>query len=273
MLNAMSPPTTSFELSHAGRPIHVTELGKGEPAILLLSGLGDPALWWFRLPTPDEARPHWRGNIGEQRSGVAPRLATTARVVAYDRAGIGNSPAPDHDRTWAEIYAELEAVLAALNLTQPPVLVGHSLGGLIAYTYARRYPQAVGGLVLLDATPPPLSQPPSVPMPERLALTHFEPDELAPEALGHLPLSIVSPGRALTVAEAAEEGRNGTPDALSARFEKRRAQHEQLLSTSTRSRAVWTVSPSHYVHLDEPDVVTEAILSVWELTQKRKPQK
>ena len=272
MISTMPPPSTPFDIRHAGQPIHVTALGEGEPAILLLSGLGDPAFWWFRLPTPGEARPHWRGNAGDQRSGIAPNLASTARVVAYDRAGVGGSPAPDHDRTWAEMYAELDAVISALKLSQPPVLVGHSLGGLIAYTYARRYPQAASGLVLLDATPPLMSQPPNVPMPERLNLTHFEPDERAPEVLGDLPLSVVSPGRALTVAEAAQEGRTATPDALNTRFEKRRAQHEQFLTTSTRSRAIWTATPGHYVHLDEPDVATGAILSVWKLAKKRNPQ-
>jgi pimeloyl-ACP methyl ester carboxylesterase len=37
--------------------------------------------------------------------------------------------------------------------TEPPILVGHSLGGAFARRFAYRYPDAVSGLVLLDPTP------------------------------------------------------------------------------------------------------------------------
>jgi len=48
------------------------------------------------------------------------------QVIVYDRSGVGNSPAPDHDRNWTELYVELEAILQSAQLTCPPVLTGHS---------------------------------------------------------------------------------------------------------------------------------------------------
>jgi len=239
--------------------IQITELGSSEPALILLSGLGDPATWWFSVPTPEEALPHWKGEAGTRRAGIAPVLALTARVVAYDRAGVGGSTAPEHDRTWAEIYAELDTVISTLALTRPPILVGHSLGGLIAYSYARRFPAKVSGLVLLDVTPPPMTQPPSVPMPERLALVHFEPAEVATRALGDLPLTLISPGQPSTDLDSNAERRAALDD----RFEKRRAQHQRLLATSSRSKAVWTSRSGHYVHLESLELVATSILETW----------
>jgi pimeloyl-ACP methyl ester carboxylesterase len=233
-------------------PTEALDTGTQEPALIFLSGLGDPAAWWFTVPSAGEALPHWAGNSRAGTPGIAATLAQHGRMIAYDRAGVGSNPAPDHDRSWLELYTELEAVIRAAQLTRPPVLIGHSLGGLIAYSYARRRPSALSGLVLLDPTPPPLAPKTHGPMPERLALTHFEPADVAPGVLEDLPLLLIAPGHA----ELAPERQT--------RFEWRRAQHERLLYTSVRSRAVWTSQAGHYVHLDTPGEVNAAVLELLE---------
>jgi pimeloyl-ACP methyl ester carboxylesterase len=230
-----------------GGAVSVAGLGAGEPALVFLSGLGDPANWWFTVPTRQEGQPHWNGGPHENGLGLATLLGASGRVIAYDRAGIGSSPAPDHDRTLQEIHAELTDVLNASRLSRPPVLVGHSLGGLIAYTYARRHPQALAGLVLLDPTPLPTSPKPHGASPERLALTHFGPEEVAPNVLGSLPLLIVAPGTVAAGLEDSEQER------LNARFLLRRLKHQELLATSAGSTGVWTVGSGHYIHLDDPE--------------------
>jgi NhaP-type Na+/H+ or K+/H+ antiporter len=48
---------------------------------------------------------------------------------------------------------EPHQLLAALRIATPVVLMGHSLGGRIAETFARAYPRAVAGLVSVDGTP------------------------------------------------------------------------------------------------------------------------
>lgn len=256
-------PTAHLE---SGNTVNIIVEGNSEPAIVFLAGLGDPADWWFTVPTSEEARPHWNGHSTSPsgRPGLAASLASTARVVAYDRAGVGRSAAPDHERTWQELYTELEAVIQSLNLACPPVLVGHSLGGLLAYTYARRHRKQIGGLVLLDPTPPPLHPWPHGPSPERLALTHFEMSELAQHALADLPLALIAPGRAATAAEVTWQQPAAFQDDLDTRFQQRHAQQAKLLKTSGRSQAIWTSGAGHYVHLDNPGAVRPAILAVWE---------
>jgi pimeloyl-ACP methyl ester carboxylesterase len=108
----------------------------GGPPVVLLPGAGDIAASWL---------PVVRG------------LATATAVVSYDRAGLGeNAHLRGRPGTLDRYLAELDGVLdAELGTPRPPVvLVGHSLGGLIAAAYTRRHPDAVSGLVLVDATPP-----------------------------------------------------------------------------------------------------------------------
>ena len=92
-----------------------------------------------------------------------------------------------------------------------------SLSSLIAYSYTRQHLGAERA-GLLDPTPPPLTLKPHGPMPERLALTHFGPEEVAPNALEGLPLLIIAPGQE-------ELG----PEQW-ARFQQRRSQHGRLLA-------------------------------------------
>lgn len=77
-------------------------------------------------------------------------------TITYDRAGIGaSSPLPPHlrtPRTLGDLAEELRTLLNNLGVDTPPVLVGHSKGGLIALMYATRYPTHTAGLVLVDST-------------------------------------------------------------------------------------------------------------------------
>jgi pimeloyl-ACP methyl ester carboxylesterase len=84
---------------------------------------------------------------------VARGLETTARVVALDLRGFGDSErAPDGAYALSDFSADIDAVARELSLGRF-TLVGHSLGGRIAMYYAATRPDAVSALVLLDAVP------------------------------------------------------------------------------------------------------------------------
>lgn len=79
-------------------------------------------------------------------------IAPFARVCTYDRAGLGWSDPAPQSWTQAGMAADLHALLAAAGEPRPYVIVAHSLGGLLARTYVRTYPEDVAGLILLDAS-------------------------------------------------------------------------------------------------------------------------
>jgi pimeloyl-ACP methyl ester carboxylesterase len=94
--------------------------GDGTTAVLL-HGLGAPQRSWDR---------------------VAPLLAPRFRVVTYDQRGHGASAAAS-DYSLDAFLADLQAVLDTLAL-EHPLLVGHSLGGLLAVEHAAAGPGCAG---------------------------------------------------------------------------------------------------------------------------------
>jgi pimeloyl-ACP methyl ester carboxylesterase len=80
-------------------------------------------------------------------------IASFARVCTYDRAGLGWSDPIAGARTHDDTVDDLRKLVAAARLDRPLVLVGHSMGGLIARLYAKKYPKDIAAIVLVDATP------------------------------------------------------------------------------------------------------------------------
>jgi pimeloyl-ACP methyl ester carboxylesterase len=70
------------------------------------------------------------------------------RVVALDLPGYGKSEKPATFPYTMEAMADAVHELAESLGVQRPVLVGHSMGGQTALSYAIRYPEALGALVL-----------------------------------------------------------------------------------------------------------------------------
>jgi len=78
-------------------------------------------------------------------------LASELRVCRYDRAGIGFSDASLRSRDGETVAADLHELLHRAQVPPPYVLAGHSLGGVYARLFARRYASEVAGLVLIDS--------------------------------------------------------------------------------------------------------------------------
>lgn len=116
----------------AGSRIRIIEDGSGEPAVLFVHGVGG-----------------WAENWSEAVSAVA---ATGRRAVAFDLPGFGESSAVPGARYFdleQPFYAMVvEGVRRALGLDRPH-LVGHSLGGGIAFVTAVTHPHAYRSLTLV----------------------------------------------------------------------------------------------------------------------------
>lgn len=85
---------------------------------------------------------------------VAPALSTRVRLHAFDQRGHGQSDRAERveDYTRDQMVADIDGIVAALQL-EPPVVVGHSMGGMNAMTFAARHPDRVRALVLVDVGP------------------------------------------------------------------------------------------------------------------------
>lgn len=105
----------------------------GGPTVILESGQGNSSSLWA-----------W----------VQPEVSKSARVCAYDRAGIAWSDAGPNSRDAEHMADELHTLLGKAGINSPYVLAGHSLGGLVTRVFASRYPQEVAGIVLIDSMHP-----------------------------------------------------------------------------------------------------------------------
>ena len=84
---------------------------------------------------------------------IADELASDHRVFAYDLRGRGDSDKPKEGYSIPIHVADLVALIDELGLEQP-VLIGHSLGAMIALYFAAHYPDKLSKLVLIDAGAP-----------------------------------------------------------------------------------------------------------------------
>jgi len=90
---------------------------------------------------------------------LADDLAKDYQVFAYDLRGRGDSDKPEDGYSVPIHAADLAALIDELGLERP-IIIGHSLGALIALYFAAHYPDKLSKLVLLDAgTPLPWSTP------------------------------------------------------------------------------------------------------------------
>lgn len=92
---------------------------------------------------------HGIGSDATSFNRLLPYLPTDWDILVWNAPGYGGSGALAPAEPDATDYAErLEQVVEALGIG-PLILVGHSLGTLIAAAYAQRHPERVSGLVLM----------------------------------------------------------------------------------------------------------------------------
>jgi len=116
-----------------GHKMHLDCRGAGRPTVVIQAGLGGMSASFAR---------------------VAPAVAETTRICAFDRAGQGWSEESSQPKDGRQAAQDLHAVLAAAGEEGPYVMAGHSTGGTYAMVYAATYPEDVAGMVLLDSSSP-----------------------------------------------------------------------------------------------------------------------
>lgn len=117
--------------------MHVEEAGAG-PSVLALHGLGGGA-WFF--------------------SGLARRLQTSSRILSVDLPGTGRSAAdgPPSIAMWVDRLGRLLDQRRAA----PVVLIGHSMGTIVALHAYAAWPDRIRGMVFAGGLPrvrPPIRE-------------------------------------------------------------------------------------------------------------------
>ena len=92
---------------------------------------------------------HGIGSSGMSWLPVMTNLAEDARLVIPDLRGHGQSGHPESGYMLDDYADDLERIVAHFELERP-ILIGHSLGGLTAVTWAKRHPDTALAIVLED---------------------------------------------------------------------------------------------------------------------------
>lgn len=117
-----------------GYQMHYLEAGKNiaGPTIIFFHGAGDIALHW---------------NL------VLPKVGEFAHAIAIDQNGEGWSE-HGHGASLKQQVYDSYRLLQKTGIEGPYIVVGHSLGGILAHQFAVAYKEEVAGVVFVDATHP-----------------------------------------------------------------------------------------------------------------------
>jgi pimeloyl-ACP methyl ester carboxylesterase len=267
-----NPPPGQF-VDVGGHNLHYRLLGAGPVTFVLEGGAGEYGATW---------------------EGIEGDLGDIGRVFVYDRAGMGWSEQGPHPRTISRIVGELHRALDRANVPGPYVLVGHSLGGVIATLYAMEHSAQVAALLLLDPShKDQVRRLPQAPAWQRMLATQLT--RTAPLGLPRLVFGESDPVKtqtshgltfgaeirgALKSAEdmasapidlgdtpiyvltngARTRGPFATEEANREHWNLWKGLHEELVesSTSTLRRHIIVDQAGHYIHYDRPEAVVAA---------------
>jgi len=251
-----------------GRRLHFTCSGasaEGRPTIVLEAGFGNSSSTWDR---------------------VQPEVAKFARVCSYDRAGLGKSDPAPAQRTVVSLTEDLHAFLVNAEVRGPYVLVGHSLGGVLARLYSSYYPKDVAGMVLVDSTheeeadrglslipPDTLREMARRAKPEDMVVSNpaekFDTCSLRAlmDALNwrsDIPLVVLTQG----LPYRAEDYSN--PSLAPKYYQLHLQMQRDLVRRSSHGRQIMAYRSGHFIHRDQPELVVKAIRQVVEDVQSKR---
>jgi pimeloyl-ACP methyl ester carboxylesterase len=127
---ALAAPVTERVTSQDGVQVAYRMWGaRSDRGIVLVHGGGAHSRWWDH---------------------IAPLLTADRQVIAIDLSGHGDSGRRESYSfdMWAR---EVLAVAADAGLTEPPVVIGHSMGGIVTLRLASIFGSRIEGAVIVDS--------------------------------------------------------------------------------------------------------------------------
>ena len=256
-------------------------LGKGKVSVVFNSGYGDG------INTGNDETKGW-GEIQQE-------ISKYARTVTYDRAGLGKSddtgnrePLNEIDRllllnndfaavpydksifkkgngkTAIDKARNLHALLKAKDVKAPYLLVAHSIGSLDVVEFTKLYPKEVAGIIMVDCSGKTVmgdmlnfinSYLPEMKEPFLGQFSNADGtmDEVLQSELQVYQAGDVLRNVPLTYLSAEDEGMGPIYQAVV------NAEQEDWLKSSDYSKRIVVPNSGHYVYLDQPQYVINAI--------------
>ncbi|UQZ34087.1 alpha/beta hydrolase [Paenibacillus sp. PK3_47] len=221
--------------------------GEGAPAVILINGGSGPIEGWYN---------------------VFHELAGDTSVLAYNRFGVGKSGKPSGPQHGQAVLDTLRELLQAAGVRPPYLLSGHSLGGLYANLFARKYPGETAGLVLLEASHPQDllindTQNGFIRTLNRLLRTV---DRLSPhKKWGEVNFvedtvrQIGEAGPFPDIPLVVVAGSKKPPMMPEQAYRLRTAHQQDFLQLSSQSRLITASRSGHFPQLSEPEIVIQAV--------------
>lgn len=235
-----------------GYKLFLSSFGSNKPTVILESGFGN-------------------GGTMSGWDAVRGHVKDFAQICLYDRAGLGKSDAGAGPRNTIQIAHELHALLEAAQIKPPYILVGHSMGGLHIQVYAKLYPNDVAAMVFVDPSPKELVDTLSQESINSL-ISAGAPQGVLAEAGAGLNESIPVfkslpklPDVPVIVLTSSYTGEGGIGKD---KWEELKACHQKLSEEVTKGNHIVASKSGHYIQIDEPQLVIDAIKNVFDMVQK-----
>lgn len=229
-----------------GHSLNLLIGGEGSPAVVFEGGFGAGVASW---------------------STVQKEVASFARTVSYDRAGLGQSELGPKPRTAKQIATELHTALKKAGVKPPYVLVGHSFGGIYARVFAEMYPKEVVGLVLLDPSQESFNDWLKKNQPARLKDVQAQiarapegvraEDATTDASYDEARAAKVPPGTLVTLLSATED-ETMPADARRVWIEK----HKEWIATVPGAKHIVVEKTGHFIQAQQPKLVIDTIRQV-----------
>jgi pimeloyl-ACP methyl ester carboxylesterase len=212
------------------------------------------------------------GRTAQDWEKVQPAVAKFARVCSYDPANFGASDkATMAPQPMEEAIDDLQSLLKAAGEKKPFILVGHSISGIYIRRFVTKYPGQASGLVFVDSSHEEQS----------LRLSELDPQGPLDDVLARigfyiksgerlqwrttLPLIVLGRGKPTP-----RRARNGSDSQNNRMTEEQfvawdriwRENQQDLAQRSTRGEFRLAEQSGHFIQLEQPEMVIQAIRDV-----------